>query len=106
MHIRAIVTTVGALCVANLAVAQPKPEVSEYLKTRGGGAVTDSAKEPGAVYFGLTLDWVKRPPAEASILLGTHEQQIMFGLPGGKRGYPSVLRRVPRAVNAHVPFNG
>jgi hypothetical protein len=128
----------GMLFVATFAIAQPKPEVSEYLKTRWGGAVTDTVKEPGTAYFGLTLDWVRRPPAEAvvvaefentedgtkpyiveqavnlvdspfvlkspkypcvvnnsrynvtirifsdaskSVLLGTHEQQILFGLP-------------------------
>jgi len=62
------VSIVTIASIAATAIGQPKPEASEYLKTKGGGAVTDTADQTGRMYLGLVLQWVKQPPTGAMVV--------------------------------------
>jgi len=46
----------------------PRPEASEYIKTLGGGVLTDMNKHPGEAYVGVNFAWVKAPPAQAVLV--------------------------------------
>jgi hypothetical protein len=62
--------------VSTMLLAQPKPEVSEYFKSLGGGIIADAVKEPGKLYVGLNLEWVKRPAPGALLVVEFSNSKI------------------------------
>jgi hypothetical protein len=69
MKLYSVVMAVIFIAASQTSVAQPVPEISEYIKTLGGGAVTYMKENPGKLYVGLNFEWVKRPPPGAYLVV-------------------------------------